>query len=176
MRHLPTCPLIVVAIMLALCQEMTAQYKLAGRVIANGGGSTSDGTRRIIGTVGQAAIGSESSTLNKISMGFWYAQTNPVSAVKPEKQSVPLVFQLEQNYPNPFNPTTMISYQLPVASEVRLEVYDMLGRGVAVLVNEKKAPGSYEVRFDASALPSGVYVYRLRAGEFVQVRKLVVLK
>jgi hypothetical protein len=113
---------------------------------------------------------------------FGYGQTHfektfafgitPVS----DEPALPTTFALNQNYPNPFNPTTVISYQLPVASDVRLIVYDLLGREVAVLVNEKKAPGSYQVRFDASGLSSGVYFYRLQSGDFVQTRSLTVLR
>jgi hypothetical protein len=88
----------------------------------------------------------------------------------------PMEFRLEQNYPNPFNATTVVRFQLPVVSDVRLAVYDLLGREVAVLVNEKKTAGSHEVRFDAPGLSSGVYFYRLEAGGFVQTRKLMLLK
>jgi hypothetical protein len=90
--------------------------------------------------------------------------------------AVPGDFALRQNYPNPFNPTTMINYQLPAASDVKLVVYDMLGREVAVLVNERETPGSYEVKFDASGLSSGAYFYRLHAGDFVQTRKLLLTR
>jgi hypothetical protein len=72
-------------------------------------------------------------------------------------------FGLGQNYPNPFNPTTAISFQLSSVSEVKLVVYDLLGREVAVLVNERKEPGSYEIKFDGSNLASGVYFYRIQA-------------
>jgi photosystem II stability/assembly factor-like uncharacterized protein len=89
---------------------------------------------------------------------------------------VPWRASLEQNYPNPFNPKTGIRYQVPSISDVKLMVYDLLGREVTVLVNERKAPGSYEVKFDASGLASGVYVYRLRAGDFVASKKLLLLK
>lgn len=75
---------------------------------------------------------------------------------------VPLKLELMQNYPNPFNPTTMIGYQIPVSGHVRLTVFDLLGREVAVLVDERKAAGRYEVRFDGSGLSSGVYFYRIR--------------
>jgi len=83
---------------------------------------------------------------------------------------------LYQNYPNPFNPSTTIKYELPKSSMVRLSVYDILGREVSVLVNERKSAGSYEVKFDAAGLSSGVYIYRLQAGDFVQAKKFVVLK
>jgi hypothetical protein len=96
---------------------------------------------------------------------------------------VPERTELYQNYPNPFNPTTGIRYHLPAAqagvsgiSDVRLAVYDILGREVAVLVSERKAPGSYEVKFNAAGLASGVYFYRLTAGAAVQTRKMVLLK
>ena len=86
---------------------------------------------------------------------------------------MPTALGLEQNYPNPFNPSTVIKYQLPAAGQVQLVVYDMLGREVKVLLNEMKAPGSYEVRFDAAGLASGVYLCRLTAGGFVQTRKMI---
>ena len=85
-------------------------------------------------------------------------------------------YLLYQNYPNPFNPTTVVSYQLPAVSDVRLVVYDLLGREVAVLVHERKAPGRYEAKFDATGLATGVYLCRLTAGSFVQTRKIVVVK
>ena len=81
-----------------------------------------------------------------------------------------------KNYPNPLNPTTIISYQLPVNSFVTLNVYDVIGREVRTLVNGPKASGSYTVEFDGSDLPSGVYFYRLRAGDFTSVKKLILLK
>jgi hypothetical protein len=93
-----------------------------------------------------------------------------------QSKGVVVGFQLEQNYPNPFNPTTMIRYQMPVAGTVWLAVYDLLGREVAVLVNETKAPGNYEVKFNGANLSSGVYFYRIKAGEFVSTRSLLLLK
>ncbi len=90
--------------------------------------------------------------------------------------NVPTGFALEQNYPNPFNPTTVISYQLPAFSEVRLVVHDLLGREVGALVNERKSPGTYDVKFSASGLASGVYFYRLTAGNRVLTRKMVMMK
>lgn len=92
----------------------------------------------------------------------------------------PVNFVLEQNYPNPFNPETVISYLLSVSSLVVLKVYDVLGREIATLVNEQKQPGIYEVTFDASSygggLPSGVYIYTIKAGEFYQTKKMIVLR
>ena len=86
------------------------------------------------------------------------------------------MFFLHQNYPNPFNPSTTIKFELPKSSDVRLSVFDMLGREVSVLVNERRDAGVHEVKFDASGFSSGVYFYRLRAGDFVETRKLVLVR
>ena len=89
---------------------------------------------------------------------------------------VPEAFALAQNYPNPFNPATTIIYDVAQPSDVRVLVYDLLGKAVATLVDEHHAAGRYEVTFDARGLPSGAYLYTLRAGDFTQTRRLVLLK
>jgi hypothetical protein len=93
-----------------------------------------------------------------------------------ERTDLPAEFSLSQNYPNPFNPSTVIRFGLPEAADVRLEVYDLAGRRVAVLTDGSRAAGWHTVSFNGSGLSSGVYVYRLRAGDFVQSRKLVLVK
>lgn len=85
-------------------------------------------------------------------------------------------FDLEQNYPNPFNPVTTIRWSIPVQSHVTIKVFNLLGKEISVLVNETQQPGSYEVKFDASKLTSGIYFYRLQAGSFIETKKLVLLK
>ena len=90
--------------------------------------------------------------------------------------TTPTEFALTQNFPNPFNPTTTIRFQLPEASNVRLVVYDMLGREIATLVDGYRVAGSHDVAFDASDLSSGVYVYRIEAGEYSQTMKMNLLK
>lgn len=85
-------------------------------------------------------------------------------------------YNLYQNYPNPFNPTTTISFSTPRAGLVSLKVFDILGKEVATLVNERKIAGSYSVDFDASDLPSGIYVYKLTSGKFSDAKKLILLK
>ncbi len=91
-------------------------------------------------------------------------------------EDVPRAFALEQNYPNPFNPKTGIRYQVSGVSDVKLVVFDLLGREVAVLVDERKAAGLYEVSFDGRGLSSGVYFYRLTAGSFTQIRAMMLVK
>ena len=104
-----------------------------------------------------------------------------VTGVNDNKSNEPTSFELSQNYPNPFNPTTKIKYSIPIvetghAPSLQLKVYDILGREVATLVNESKAPGNYEVTFNASNLASGVYFYRLTAGKFIQTKKMILLR
>ncbi len=93
-----------------------------------------------------------------------------------DELSLPAEFSLSQNYPNPFNPSTKIKYSIKEQGNVKLIVYDILGREVATLVNEQKPAGNYEVTFDASRLSSGVYFYRLRAGSFVSTKKMILLR
>jgi len=83
---------------------------------------------------------------------------------------------LEQNYPNPFNPNTIIKFSISEEVRVNLSVYNILGERVKELKNEMMKPGYYEVEFNASALTSGVYVYKIQAGDFVQIKKMVFLK
>jgi hypothetical protein len=91
-------------------------------------------------------------------------------------------FSLEQNYPNPFNPSTVIRYQLPFNRKVSLKVYDILGKEIATLLDEYKEAGRYEIKFPnvetrhASSLPSGVYFYQLRAGDYIQTKKMILLR
>jgi hypothetical protein len=107
--------------------------------------------------------------------GVVYGDTTFV-AVENEVSPIPKEYKLEQNYPNPFNPSTTISYQLPEAGNVSLKVFDVLGREVATLVDEYRNAGSYEIEFVASALPSGVYFYQLKAGDFVETKKMLLIK
>jgi hypothetical protein len=109
---------------------------------------------------------------------------NAPLAVEIDTLLIPHKFELSQNYPNPFNPSTRIQYQVSSISHVILKVYDVLGNEVATLVNEEKPAGSYEVEFDAAGLSSGMYFYKLQAGNpstssgqgFVETKKMLLLK
>jgi hypothetical protein len=89
---------------------------------------------------------------------------------------VPRNFYLWQNHPNPFNPSTTISYQLSVDSDVELTIYNITGQMVTILISEKQPAGNYEFRWDANNLSSGIYLYRLRAGSFIETKKLLLLR
>jgi len=104
--------------------------------------------------------------------------TSSVTSIEEGKTGsiMPKSFQLEQNYPNPFNPSSIILYDIPKTSFVRISVYDILGREVRVLVNEEKSPGEYSVVFDARNLASGIYFYAIRSGGFKQFKKMILMK
>lgn len=102
--------------------------------------------------------------------------TGFVIGVKSISSTIPMGFKLHQNYPNPFNPATNIRFEIPRTSLVKLIAYDILGRKIATLVNEKLNAGSYKVNWDASNYPSGVYFYKLVTGDFVDVKKMVLIK
>ena len=85
-------------------------------------------------------------------------------------------FSLANNYPNPFNPSTKIQYTLPTNEFVSLKVYDIIGREVATLVNQQQSAGVYDVNFNASNLTSGIYFYKIDAGSFVDVKKMMLIK
>ena len=99
-----------------------------------------------------------------------------IADIKKEFASIPNDYILTQNYPNPFNPSTQITFTLPKAETVKLQVYNTLGQIVGNLVEDKLQAGSHEVEFNARHLPSGVYFYRLQAGEWMDVKKMILLK
>ncbi len=120
---------------------------------------------------------SEAKELTEYIMTDKFEEVMPVEA---DENVLPTEYSLSQNYPNPFNPSTRIKYSVPQKSNVVIKVFDLLGREVEILVNEEKPIGSYEVEFSAiggaTALPSGIYFYRLQAGNFVETKKMVLLR
>jgi hypothetical protein len=146
----------------------SAEWQVLGFV--RGAGTTTEA--QSYSFLDNSAVGKVQYRLKQIDFDgqFEYSNIIEVDAGAPKQ------FALEQNYPNPFNPSTTIRYQLPVASEVKLEVYDVLGKKIATLVNERQSAGSYQVVWNASGLSSGTYFYRLQAGTFVETKKMIMVK
>ena len=107
---------------------------------------------------------------------IYRSSASTVTGVPGNNFEMPGKFKLLQNYPNPFNPATTIEYSIPRTGFVALKIYDILGKEIAVLVNEEKSAGKYKINFDASKFSSGVYFYMMQAGNFVETKKLIVLK
>ena len=121
---------------------------------------------------------SQLTTSNQV---YAYVPSLEPVAVIAENDIIPKFYSLSQNYPNPFNPVTTIKYSIPTDlryeyQDVRLIVYDILGREVATLVTENQKPANYEVDFDASELTSGIYFYQLNAEDYTETKKMILLK
>jgi hypothetical protein len=106
---------------------------------------------------------------------YWQDEFDIVTGVN-DLVSIPNNYSLSQNYPNPFNPTTTIKYAIPERSFVELKVYNALGQEVTTLVNQEQDTGFYEVSIKAAHLSSGVYLYKLKAGTYVETKKMILLK
>jgi len=116
-------------------------------------------------------------SINPYKYNRWNYDTHtPITTLVVSRPGVPQVFALQQNYPNPFNPATKIAFSVPSQMKVELVVYNILGQKVATLVNETLSAGGHEVSFDASRLASGMYLYRITAGQFTSVKKMMLLK
>jgi hypothetical protein len=150
-------------------QNTNSNWQRTGFVAGNG---TNSSVHQYSFTDGNVTSGTYAYRLKQIdnSGTFKYSSEAEVTV------AVPTSFALGQNYPNPFNPSSVIGYSLPVNGLVTLKVYDVIGREVSTLVNETKDAGSYKVTFNASKLASGVYFYRMQAGNYISMKKLLLLK
>jgi hypothetical protein len=148
------------------------EYQMQKQVVAGGGGKTSDGSVRITGTIGQPVIGTAGDSSRLCKAGFWHSLQSEPSGVHGLAAALPSEFRLEQNYPNPFNPKTTIRFSVKDPCRVMLKVFDVRGREVSVVADGRYQPGEYAVPFDAAGLPSGIYVYRIRMGDFSAARKM----
>jgi hypothetical protein len=159
----------------------------------NGGVWTQQGSKLVgIGSGGNAyqgysvAISSEGTIIeggifDNGAIGAAWIFHNPTIGITPISNEIPKVFSLSQNYPNPFNPSTVIKFNIPSVGNaymrsVQLKIFDILGREVATLVNQQLQPGTYEVNFDGTNFPSGVYYYRINAGDFSETKKMIMIK
>jgi hypothetical protein len=174
---------IIILLLLLSVEIMFSQNQMRYGTISTAGGKVSSTNKIMIITVGESVTGKISGAANQSSMGFWSVYQSEVLTSVEDEETMPVEYKLYQNYPNPFNPATKIQYAVGNLPEgkasrqlVQLKVYDILGNELATLVNEEKPAGKYEIEFNATQLSSGVYFYKLQAGEFVETKKMILLR
>ncbi len=176
--------LAILGLLLALSLSSAQTYQLGNDVLDDGGRKMTSSGYVLRGGFGQPTIGRIEGGGYKAIIGFWHPPYAPGPGVEEDLlvlSPVPIVFSLSQNYPNPFGQFTIINYQLPKPTRTALRIYDLSGRVVRTLVDEKQEPGYYRVTWDlrevsGEYLPNGVYFYRIQAGDFISTKKLVALR
>lgn len=158
-------------------QIVFCQHQIPYNLISTAGGKISSSTNIMIFSVGESLIGKCSNASNLGAIGFWSVyQSDILTSVEENENPIPTVFKLEQNYPNPFNPSTKIKFSVSERSNVLIKIYDILGSELVTLVNEEMDAGWYEKDFNASGLSSGVYLFRMEAGNYVNTKKMMLLR
>jgi len=157
-----------------------AQTQLQVDAVTAGGNMATSSNYSVRSSVGQVAVTIASSTNYSAYGGIWPSIFNvkkltPIDG-KNSPPDIPDSYSMEPAYPNPFNPTATIRYALPKADRVRITVYNMLGQRVRVLINKRQNAGHHEVTFHSRQLASGVYLYRIVAGDFTKVKKITLVK
>lgn len=168
---------------LAVCFEVNAQLSINKSVLGNGGETMSNGNYTLIGTLGQTITGNQNNISVRAKLGFWYQANTLVTAFDDISVNFTQQSTILQNYPNPFYKITKISYMISPSelnyseddSKVELKVYDSLGKEVAMLVNKVQSAGLYEIEWNADYLPGGIYYCRLRNGNFIQTKKMILI-
>ena len=175
--------LIALVIMIFSHQSAWAQITVSKSVMGNGGMVIIDGEYAMLGTVGQPFVGvvENSTHVNQVGFGYLTDRTVATDVIDETNYSLPTEFGLDQNYPNPFNPETEIPFQLPKESHVVLKIFNIRGQLVRTLIQADYAPGFHSIRWDGKdnngmTVSSGLYIYRFQAGDFVQVKKMSLLR
>lgn len=167
----------VLAFLLLLTPVLIAQHQITSSVISNGGQKQTNSNYILEGSLGQVGVDLITNTSHKMESGFWYVYyRDAIVAVEDKEQILPMVFDLKQNYPNPFNPSTIIKFAVPERSMVQIKIYDILGGELVTLINEEMERGWYEKTFNASGYASGMYIYRMQAGNYVSTKKMLLVK
>lgn len=166
----------VLLIICSLPKILIAQNQIPISVISSGGERQANANHVLTGTLGQVGIDLNATTNYKIQSGFWYLYYQDAVVSVEDEEMLPVVYKLEQNYPNPFNPSTIIKFSLPERTKVTIKIYDILGGELTTLINEEVDAGWHERTFNAEALATGVYIYRMNAGSYKSTKKMLMIK
>ncbi len=177
--------LLLVWCIFVMSPSYTPAYQIPRQVLDGGGAMwLSTTSYKLSSSLGQSITGVQATADTILYTGFWnpwVVQMTPVEWEEEDLTQRPGEFDLRQNYPNPFNPTTVIEYALPKASFVKIRIYNILGQKVRHLVDEPQEPGYKKIHWDGkddggNEVSSGVYFYRIEAGDFVECKKMTLLK
>lgn len=168
--------LLIMGLKMAFTQFST-NYQIPKQVTNQAGTASQSNNYQIRDAVGQPSPVSFATSNNYIvSSGFWGGGIMLTYVNEKYEAGIPDKFRLSQNYPNPFNPITTIEFDLPKEEEVLIGIYNLAGQKVATLANQRFNAGFHEVKWNASHMASGVYLYRLEAGDFVEIKKMVFMR
>ncbi|HEY3296827.1 MAG TPA: T9SS type A sorting domain-containing protein [bacterium] len=170
-------PLVVLLALMLASAAMAQQYAIPSSAVANGASSMLGASYQIRGTVGQPIISVSTGASYADSAGFWYTtRASAPSAVGDPPPSLPRSFSLRQNYPNPFNPATEIRFEVPSAARVTLKVFNVEGQLVETLADQNFSVGEHAIQWNADKHASGLYLIRMSAPGFTEIRRAVLLK
>jgi len=167
--------LFVSLVVLQFLHPVNAQISVQRSEFGIGGNILSDSSFRLVGSAGQTIIGTANNSDYVSQSGYWYT-AGIVLGLDEFPIPIPGRFELFQNYPNPFNPITNIRFAVPKLSHVKLEIFNILGQRVAILLDKKMGPGYQLIKFDASNLAGGFYFYRLVTDGFHSYKKMILMK
>jgi hypothetical protein len=160
-----------------LQHNIQAQYQYGPWVTGSGGGTVSGDSYTVVSILGQSLSGVKQYDNLLMRSGFMYTgNLATITGIEQPGDYIPQQFGLGQNYPNPFYQITAIEYELPEKSHVSIIVYNAYGQAIAMLVSEYRESGRYKVSFDPVNLPGGVYFYRMKAGVFTDIKKMLLLR
>ncbi|MFN3872516.1 MAG: T9SS type A sorting domain-containing protein [Ignavibacterium sp.] len=176
MTKIETIIKLIFMIVILPLQIISAQHQMPYGVTSGGGGKVSSTNNIISFTLGESTVGKCSNASGIGMMGFWSVYQQDVLTSVDDEGQIPVEYKLEQNYPNPFNPTTTIKFAVAEKSRVIIKIYNITGEEITTLVNEEKDRGWYEIKFNSNGLSSGIYLCRMQAGNYVSIKKMMLLK
>ncbi|MFH1845477.1 MAG: T9SS type A sorting domain-containing protein [bacterium] len=170
-------PLTAILVLLCFSGIAGSANVVHRHVVGSGTIDQTVSSHNLRGTVGQATAGRLSHGSYNCDVGYWHIRFFDVTtSADGEGDELPRAYRLDRNYPNPFNPTTTIPFALPKTGRVTLNLYDLTGRMVATLIDEDLPAGEHSIVLKSDRLASGVYFYRIQAGDFVQSRRMMLVK
>ena len=162
--------------LLLFSEILIAQNHISISVLSNGGEKQSSANYMIVGTAGQISVDIITTSNYQVQSGFWNVFYQDVIVDVEDDEVLPIVYKLEQNYPNPFNPSTIIKFAVPERCIVFIKIYDIIGSEVQTLVNEEMDAGLYQKDFNGAGYASGIYIYRMQAGNYISTKKMMLIK